>query len=101
MNIVERANSLIQPLGSMINLVTFDAIDLTRANVTTTVDPLYVLLSFPIISNIPKELHTYLRQAIRDYVKQKELYAGEIKLEYVLTIKLYAKRRITPAWTPD
>ena len=101
MNIEERAQSLIEPLGSLLNLVTFDAVDLKGARVTKTVDPLMVILSFPIVSTIRKEFHQYLREAIRDYVKAKDLYQGKIEIEYELTIKIYAKKRITPVWTPE
>lgn len=101
MNIEERAQALVEPLGSLINLVTFDSVDIKAAKVTKTVDPLMVILTFPLISTIRKEFHQYLREAIRDYIKAKELYSGKIDIEYEISIKIYAKKRITPVWTPE
>jgi lipid II:glycine glycyltransferase (peptidoglycan interpeptide bridge formation enzyme) len=101
MNIVDRAKAIIEPLGSMINLVTFDVVDIKKAHVETSADPLMVILNYPMLDEINSKLHPYLRKAIKDYVKTKNFYAGQITLWPTLTIKLYAERRITPAWEPD
>jgi hypothetical protein len=98
MNIVQQVQAIARPLGSLINLVTFDVLDVENFRVDSGADPLMVTLEYPMFSQIDKKIHTYLRKAIKDYLKQRELYAGEIKLEGVLRIKIYAKRRIKPAW---
>ena len=100
MNLLEKANLLLGSVGRLINLVTFDTLDLRESQVKQSADPLMIILEYKLISKIDPQFHTELRKCIKSTVKDQGAFPGAIDLDG-LSVKVYYKRRFDPVWTPD
>ncbi len=100
MNLLDKANLLLGSVGRLINLVTFDTLNLQESQVRQSADPLMIILEYKLISKIDPQFHTELRKCIKSTVKNNGAFPGAIDLEG-LSIKVYYKRRFDPAWSPD
>ena len=99
-SILEKANALLGVVGRLINLLTFDCVDLSSSSVKESVDPLMIILEYKLISRIDPRYHTELRKCLKATIRDQGAFPGEVNLDG-LTIKVYYKRRNDPAWSPD
>lgn len=100
MNLLEKANLLLGSIGRLINLVTFDTVDLKESQVKQSADPLMIILEYKLISKIDPRFRTELRKCIKSTIKDQGAFAGAIDLD-IASVKVYYKRRFDPAWVSD
>lgn len=91
-------SSLGHEIARMINLVTFDACDVSALHIADTVNPLVKEIRAPLRDTIHPDLHKHIRATTKKMCKRADLLAGKITLEHQLVIVIYLKRRVTPAW---
>ena len=85
----------------LVNLVAFDVIQPNTLTVNDTVNPLVKIISAPLVGSIDKAYQPNLRKLLKSTCVRRDVYAGEIKLDNIFSVKIYLKRRITPAWLRD
>lgn len=89
-------------LVRLIDLIAFDVCHRSQAYWEDDADPITKILNIPLRHEIPKELHTNLRKAIKStLLKEYDCYSGYIRFGKSLTIKVYFKNLRKPAFDPN
>ena len=94
--------SLGQDIVKYVNLAAFDVCDPAKVKVSDTVSPLVKKVTAPLTGEVPNVARAPLRKMIKKSCKARGVLAGAITLEApLISVTLYLKRRVTPAWLRD
>jgi len=88
-------------LVRLIDLIAFDVCLHTEAYWEDDTSPVTKVLNIPLRYEVPKELHTNLRKAIKStLLKEYDCYSGYIRFGRTICIKVHFKGLRKPAFDP-